>query len=45
MLWLFLIVLKHEILIEKARYKQGEFNRYLKKMRIGNKSETKKIIG
>ena len=30
---------KREISIEEARHKQEEFNRYLKKIRIGNKSE------
>ena len=30
---------KLEISIEEARRKQEEFNRYLKKIRIGNKSE------
>ena len=33
---------KHEISIEEAQHKQEEFNRYLKKIRIGNKSEKKK---
>ena len=37
---------KCEISIEGARNKQEEFNRYLKKIRIGNKSEKqKKSIG
>ena len=34
-----------EISIEEARHKQEEFNRYLKKIRIGNKSEKQKNIG
>ena len=33
---------KREILIEETRYKQKEFSRHLKRIRIGNKSENKK---
>ena len=33
---------KHEILVGKARYKQKEFDRYFKKIRIANKSEEQK---
>ena len=32
---------KREMSIEEARQKQEEFNRYLKKVRTGNKSEKK----
>ena len=32
----------NKILIEKARYKQEEFDKYLKQIRIGNKSEKQK---
>ena len=33
---------KREISIEEARHKQEEFNRYLRKLRIRNKSEKQK---
>ena len=33
---------KHEISMLKVRHKQEEFNRYLRKIRIGNKSEKQK---
>ena len=37
---------KPEILIEEARHKRKKFNRYLKKVTIGNKSEKReKSIG
>ena len=35
-------IIKREISIEEARYKQEKFNRYLKKIKIGNKSEKQK---
>ena len=35
---------KLEISIQEARHKQDEFNRYLKKIRIRNKSEKQKNI-
>ena len=34
-----------EISIEEARYKQEEFSRYLKKIRIRNKFEIQKNLG
>ena len=36
------IIRKNEISIEEPRHKQDEFNNYLKKIRIGNKSEKQK---
>ena len=35
---------KREILIQEARHKQEEFNKYLKKIRIGKKSLKKDIV-
>ena len=36
---------KREISIEEARHKQEEFNRDLRKLRIGSRSEKQKSIG